>query len=165
MGRQSEFQRKLKEPGLQFLDGAKIVRLCRASHCPFLTTYVRPLMLAARHESGIQALLNGAIAFDKLGTARADWASLISTGDSKKFLMGLWGVGLSGEKKTGLSLWELAKPSIAKRDGEYVAARFPASLTPKSFFGDHVRIEYASHALPALFKCIGYEGRDAGSRR
>jgi hypothetical protein len=42
-------QSKLKEPGLQFLDGAKIVRLCCARHCPLLTTYFRPLMLAEPH--------------------------------------------------------------------------------------------------------------------
>ena len=152
---------------------AKITEALAKAECPlglaFLAGCKPPpqpvwaLLLPARHESGIQAMLNSAIAVDKLGTPRPDWASLISTGDSKKFIMGLWGQGLGGEKKTGLSLWELVKAAIAKTDGEHVAARFASSLAPKSFYGDHIRIEYAASALPALFKCIGLDGREAGS--
>ena len=121
------------------------------------------LMLGARHESTIQALLNDAIAVDRLGVAKPEWPALISTGDSKKFFAGLWGIGLLGEKKTGLDLWALVKAAIAKRDGEYVAKRFPSTLSAKTFYGDHVRIEYASTSLAALFKCIGQQGRDTGS--
>lgn len=103
----------------------------------------------------LDAVVSSAIRLDSSGAQRPEWGPMLEPGTARKLVRGDF--ELRGANK--LDLWNSCLRALVRhRDGEHVAARFPAGAPAHGLLLDPEMLRITQDALRTIFDAVGYTG-------